>query len=1034
MSINFQAVTGQNKDRDVILSGMEADGRIVSSPSKAAAQEKSSVLTTLDSSFFTNDAYAKPQRNAEDIAAMARDTDVGTMHNYMALLSNTLSEEDYKKAAEDGFDLKSINSKETVTIVDKIKGALLSAGVEVAGFNDDLSLEKLEKITGSATLARAISNNFHEKDIPLTSDNVKAVKTAYEQISDLEGLSDSAVKYMVQNNMKPTMGNIYFASHSTNGQDAAGRGFYAQDTAGYYAQKADSFNWDQLAPQMEKVIEEAGLDPKDAGAYDNAKWMVEQGIPLTAENLVSATDIRSISFPISPEAASEAASSAIADGKRAIDGNLFDPKTNYEKAAEILDKTKEISDEDVKNTVISGRDLTIRNLTGFHAETFEQVAENDERLVRARLQLEEVRLVMTVQSNKQLLDSGFSIDTAPMEDLIERLKAILGQTGERQMGRVVDASTKVTPQTSGAVFSMTMSSISFISRGPADISGAVDFESKSATLYEISSVSRSLTMKFQAANQGYETMMTAPRADLGDSIRKAFGNVDNILQDMGEETSDENRRVVRILGYNSLEINENNFERVRSWDQKLRTTLERLKPGAVLELIRQGKNPLGMTIEELGRNLDQNESGNKGREKSEEKYSRFLYKLEKKGGITESEKASFIGIYRLFHNLKKTDYRAIGSLLKTGQEMTLENLLTADRTFRTGKRGMDYTVDESFNGVEAGETQTLRIDEQISAAFRFYSSEADKAYENLEPEKLMATPYNGKTLLPDFADRLAEAESDEELEREYVREQVNRIRQTASLKAAEPALEEMSASELEVTFNNLEAMIAARRDRRDGKIWYDAEKMIGKEADELEDDLVDLMEDEDYHESYVKVLEKISDKLSEELMNASDTYVDVRAISLMNRQLSVMTALSDHQSYEVPVDVRGEKVSMHITLKRDESGRSRMDAGVQTIEYGLLSVSLYIREGEIQGMLGTTNSRSAQESEYLEDVRQRLCERLEEKIMDAGVSLENIAILYHAQASPQAAGAFYNNATEGEETKLETQTLLKMAKAFIEAL
>lgn len=42
--------------------------------------------------------------------------------------------------------------------------------------------------------------------------------------------------------------------------------------------------------------------------------------------------------------------------------------------------------------------------------------------VKARRQLEEVRLHMTVEANVRLLKSGFAIDTAPIEDTIAALK------------------------------------------------------------------------------------------------------------------------------------------------------------------------------------------------------------------------------------------------------------------------------------------------------------------------------------------------------------------------------------------------------------------------------------------------------------------------------------------------------------------------------------------------------------------------------------------------------------------------------------
>ena len=67
---------------------------------------------------------------------------------------------------------------------------------------------------------------------------------------------------------------------------------------------------------------------------------------------------------------------------------------------------------------------------------------------------------------------------------------------------------------------------------------------------------------YEEAGERYETLMTAPRSDLGDSIRKAFSNVDDILTDMSLEKTSENQRAVRILAYNSMEITPENIEKL----------------------------------------------------------------------------------------------------------------------------------------------------------------------------------------------------------------------------------------------------------------------------------------------------------------------------------------------------------------------------------------------------------------------------------------------------------------------------------------
>ncbi|MBQ7425345.1 MAG: hypothetical protein IJV21_03685, partial [Lachnospiraceae bacterium] len=199
--------------------------------------------------------------------------------------------------------------------------------------------------------------------------------------------------------------------------------------------------------------------------------------------------------------------------------------------------------------------------------------------------------------------------------------------------------------------------------------------------------------------------------------------------------------------------------------------------------------------------------------------------------------------------------------------------------------------------------------------------------------------------------------------------------------------------------------------------------------------LSDNLSEEDYEENYVKLLEKVSDKLTEELMTDTDSYIDVRAISLMQKQLTVMGRAAESGSFEVPVEIEGEKVSMHVTLRSDDKKETRMDASVQTFEYGLVTLSIRTEGEGIRGMLTTTNGENREEAEYLEKVRSGLCERIRDRMKDISLSEEDIAIIYRTQYGPAYAGADLTDARDGSEgSGMETVTLLTMAKAFIEAL
>ena len=193
------------------------------------------------------------------------------------------------------------------------------------------------------------------------------------------------------------------------------------------------------------------------------------------------------------------------------------------------------------------------------------------------------------------------------------------------------------------------------------------------------------------------------------------------------------------------------------------------------------------------------------------------------------------------------------------------------------------------------------------------------------------------------------------------------------------------------------------------------------------------MDDEDYQDSYKQKLDQISEKLTKALTNSEDSYIDVRAIALMQKQVSVMKKASDNSSFDVPVSIDGETVSMHVTLKLDDTLNTRMDASIQTNEHGLLSATLYEDDGIIKGMLKTTMAETREESEYLENAKTKLCNILSESIKDLGVDQNQIGILYHVK-TPQEYSTNNAKATEGERKTTDTGTLLKMAKAFVEAL
>ena len=313
--------------------------------------------------------------------------------------------------------------------------------------------------------------------------------------------------------------------------------------------------------------------------------------------------------------------------------------------------------------------------------------------ITARRQLEEVRLMMTVESSYSMLKQGISVDTQSMEDLINRLKAIENSYYKNLLsqGGVEPSEENV------SLFAETSEKLEQLKEMPAYALGARNMEI--STLDDLHQEGSRMQQTFQQANERYETMQTQVRADLGDSIQKAFRNVDDILKDIGQTVSPANERAVRILGYNQIEINTENLLRMKTADQQVQMAFRNMTPSVIREFIDRDINPMDMDIRELNRYAEQIKS-ELNIHAPEDKYSEYLYKLEQNHSISEDERTAYIGIYRLMNQVVQSDGAAIGALVNQGAQITMRNLLAAVRSERHSN--MDITIDQSFGELKSG--------------------------------------------------------------------------------------------------------------------------------------------------------------------------------------------------------------------------------------------------------------------------------------------------------------------------------------------
>ena len=378
--------------------------------------------------------YKKENLTAEEISMQASGMDVDVQRMYMAVMSNSMSQDEFNEMLEEGYNVSDIDIETMVTILDRIKVAVAKGGGEIDGFTDSLSKETLEEILGNSAYAEALES----------------------------GLEEGAVAYMVNRQMPPTPENLYRAKYSAG----VGEGLKEQDLPDMEGEEGKAF-WEQI----DKVIEEAGL-PGNRESREDAAFLLRHDIPLTEENLQLYEKLKGFEKGgegISEEELKYRIGMQVYEGKAPYQADLSEETGIYEKAVELYEAVQEITAETVEQTAKEhdeGEKITLRDLIegqkkavqeGASGLTGREEAEDaqktaaeaaegagaDRELLAARRQLEEVRLRMSVEANIKLLRSGFRIDTAPMEQLIERLKTAEEMLAGQGIPRAEEALEKI---------------------------------------------------------------------------------------------------------------------------------------------------------------------------------------------------------------------------------------------------------------------------------------------------------------------------------------------------------------------------------------------------------------------------------------------------------------------------------------------------------------------------------------------------------------------------------------------------------------
>lgn len=923
--------------------------------------KKAAVVGSSNSVDMSDTIYARPQAKNEagnnDGTDMAENllNDMNqtseNRRNDMIVTASTTTSDDYKAAKDDGYDV-------IVTETDKIKAVLAKAGVDISIYGDDLSREQLTDITGSQTEAAMLVNQMKAYDIPATDDNIKAGTDAIDRAKSITNISNETKAYLVRNNMNPTVSNVYKATYSSS---------QVQN----YKQKVGITDnvkqlYEELKPQLKQILEEAHIDSSDEN-LNQCRWLIDEDIAVTPDNVLLANQIDGITAAgenVSSDFYARAVTEALAMGKKAADATMSQDGLTFDMAREVCDVLSEATAEDIVTLESDNMPVTIENLSKLIAARGKdgaasqasankaldnQITDSREaRLVTAQRKLEEARLSMTAEANLSLIKKGVSIDTEPIERVVELLK----QQENKYYGALFGESCVEASDDRVRMYNNVCDIFNQMKQQPAYV---LTLESSDDTVYELYTAGKAMKQSLEAAS-GYETLMTSPRADMGDSISKAFQNVDDILKELQIETSESNRRAVRILAYNSTNITEENIKQIKSIDEQVQRAFSDMTPAVTLEMIKRGISPLDMSMSDISDTARQIKSEN--HDERDEKFSEFLWKLEKKNEISEEERDSYIGIYRLISQVEQSDGAVIGSLVNQGADITMKNLLTAVRV--RGKSAMDYKVDDTFAGVDSV-SRGIKIDSQIESAYQ--ANCLRDVLDTLSPEKMeFVQDDSWLEMTPEqLRQAVYEADEDNTLSEQYATEQLRQFNQAVSV--PENVYAFLEKYDVKTTAVNLMAASRLMKNPSEAvrNLWErgdsaTARALLDETLRRFSESVKNPKELAQAQETLADTAEHVMDSMIIEDRHTGS--IDIRQMKLLCSQLRIASNMSRQENYIVPIETADGVTGMKLRIVRGEDKKGLVDIFLEDKKCGRVAAYFEAKENSVSAMIVTDDEQT----------------------------------------------------------------------------
>ena len=874
----------------------------------------------------------------------------------------------------DGIDINDTEADKTVTVVEQIQ---IKLAMYCDNFEATVNIDSdaVKQVMGAGAAAYSIADKFRNNGVRPTKDNVSEALNAMDMAAQIGTVDDGVKAYLLQNNMQFTINNVYVAAN-----------------AGYINKTGiiSDNEWAELVPQVNKVIEEAGLGVTDE-LQNKGRWMLDNDIEVTAENFNKLEALDNIENVLHSDQLTDRIAASMTEGFKAKDAVISGEALPWEEAVNAVLTVENASEGNIMALAHSEKKYTIATLSEIEIEGKEiNPDKNDYKYVKTYRELMEVKLMMTIDAARTMEKNGISVNTEDISKLIDKLKEYETQYFNNNMS---EGGQKVSVMDIEQI-NMVLTGVEGLKTAPSAVIGSVIEAGDAATINSMTYHVSAVTAKLAAAGEAYEALSTEIRSDLGDSVSKAVkASTADILSDMGYEDNEANRRAVRILAYNDMQINPENMDKVKTIDYSTNELFKNMTPDKVLEMIRDGINPLETDVTELNNYFINNFSETR----NAEKYSEFLYRMEKHNDITQEEREKFIGVYSLISKFEKDGMNAAGALVNQGLELTIGNLLTAYMSRKD--RNMDFMVTD--------DTGMAQVKDKVT----YYKNLFGKMNGNVTPEVLMAAGDDIESMTPEQLMKVVEENpvmQDDPVYEKYV----ETAKEAANMD--ENILKFITTNEIPATYNNIFAAQTLITNPKNIFGQY-TEKT---NTDHIEAEILEALDNKESAMAEYEALVEKSRTLIEEAIGDTDSYIDMETLRQLGNDMGLLNTLAHKNNYHIPYEYDGQAGVINLKIIENGENTGSFTIKMNDVRYGNVTV-----EGKMDRS-GFTAQIMCSEVQGVALV--------EEKSTVIAAELENMGAgtvkIYVNRATQQPDGK------SSVKEKVPTEKIFRAAKIFIKSL